>query len=312
MVSGARQRGSLKRSGRQPAAARPEITAAHGQWLPRRRHRAAAGAPRELRGPRRSPCHPLTCRPRPSPRAAPRRAPPRARPASVPAVRPASPPESHTTPRSGRKRTDALPGRGFEPPRRGPHPRGGNPLSIRCRPGGRKELMLPSVPFPARPRGASTRLAERLSPPRVPHGKALSVRLVPAWPSGGAGPRSPARRGSPPLRTRGLRPSRGFRPGQDQRPPRACSLLWAVCPSQRSRFPDEVGSSRRDGFCLWYPWQGQGAAARPGSHERRAAAPSTGFRSPAVLAPAACTMACSLDDGNPLSILCPCSLCQRS
>lgn len=230
----------------------------------------------------------------------PRRDPPRARPASVPAVRPASPPGSHPTPRSGRKRTDALPGRGFEPPRRGPLPRGGNPLTFRCRPGGREELMLPSVRFPARPRGASARLGERLSPPRVPHREALRVRRVPAWPSGGAGTRSPARRGWPPLRTRGPRPSRGFRPGQDRRPPRACSLLWAAGPSQRSRFPAEVGSSRCDGFCLSCPWQGQGAAARPRSQERRAAAPSTGFRSPAVLAPAPCTMACSLDDGKPL------------
>lgn len=63
---GARRRGSPKRSGRQPAASRPETTAAHGQRQPRLRHRAAAGDPRELRGPRRSPCHPLTCRPPPS------------------------------------------------------------------------------------------------------------------------------------------------------------------------------------------------------------------------------------------------------
>ncbi|XP_032184519.1 translation initiation factor IF-2-like [Mustela erminea] len=160
---------------------------------------------------------------RPPPRATRRRAPSRAQTVSITAVRLASPPGSHPTPRSGRKRTDALPGRGFEPLRRGPHPRGGNPLSFQCRPGGRKELMLPTVPFPTRPRGASTWLGELLSPPRVPHRKALRVRLVTAWPSGGAGTRSPAQRGWPPLRTRGSRPSRGFHPGQDRRPPRACS-----------------------------------------------------------------------------------------
>nr|XP_035933767.1 basic proline-rich protein-like isoform X2 [Halichoerus grypus] len=174
-------------------AARPGNTAVHGQWRPGSLGTSAAdAAPPATRSPAGR---------RPPPRAAPRRAPPRARPSSAPALRPASLPGPQPTPRSGRKRTDALPGRGFEQPCRGPRPRGGKAAFRRVPPWRPERVNATECPVSRRGLEGPARLGELLSPPRVPApgGAARPAGTCVAFGRLAApNPPSPARRGGRP------------------------------------------------------------------------------------------------------------------